>query len=820
MGIVVMSGRFKTRFLFALLFSCLAQAQVANATVYSDGETGTDDWAVFDNTPPGARVETVFNPQAQSLITRTQGTGRDNRYLLGGLSAASGWNNTRESVLSWRMASSEPYALMLYLDTVRGSRQLFYSPSNSDLLKNPGNDTIHFGLGSASQDGNWQSFERDLAADVALGEPGNRLESVHGLMILGSIRIDDIVLGAGGSAPPPDAASPPSARITASTATGTAPLTVFFDAAGSTAADNASIARHAWSFGNGDTAASAAASTTYSTPGSYTARLTVTDSEGLSDTATRIITVGRDAPAPSGNADSEAAARLLAQATFGATSGDIAAVERLGIAGWVDDQFTRQGTSQLAYVRAHPGSESLSGPRQHKWLIDAIDGQDQLRQRVAFAYSEIFVTSDVTQTLAREQYAMANYYDMLSRQAFGNYRDLLEDVTLSPVMGLYLSMLQNAKADPATNTRADENFAREVMQLFSIGLHELDRNGNVRRDAAGEPIPAYTQADVEEYARVFTGWNYADADRWDRGPADAFTNKLMPMRPYPGFHDSGKKALLRGAISPAGISAEADLDNALDSLFNHPNVGPFLGRQLIQRLVTSNPSGAYVGRVAAAFDDNGSGVRGDMRAVIRAILLDDEARNGHLSIPDFGKLREPLIRWTHLWRAFNVQRGTASQNNQYNHGSPYIYAGRDFLGQSVLSAASVFNFFSPDHAPLGPIRDAGLVAPESEIYSDAYILATLSRLNSLTQIHYQGANANSLNTSHIDIRQETELAANAGALLDRLDLLLLSGQMSAGLRSILLSHMEALLADESGRSQRVRDGITLIMASPEYLVQK
>ena len=517
----------------------------------------------------------------------------------------------------------------------------------------------------------------------------------------------------------------------------------------------------------------------------------------------------------------EAAARLLSQATFGTTMADIEAVKTLGIAGWVDDQFARQGTPHLTYARDYPGSESLTGPRQFKWLIDAVDGDDQLRQRVAFAYSEIFVTSDVTQTLKREQYAMANYYDILRNNAFANYRDLLREVTLNPVMGLYLSMLQNARADPEKNTRADENFAREVMQLFSIGLYQLNNDGTRRIDSnTGKPLPAYTQADVEEYARVFTGWNYSDADRWDRSPADAFTNKLLPMTPFAGFHDSGRKQLLGGVISPAGLSAADDLDVALDSLFNHPNVGPFIGKQLIQRLVTSNPSNAFVGRVASAFNNNGAGVRGDMRAVVRAILLDPEARAGYANVANFGKLREPLIRWTNLWRAFNVQRGARSTNGQYNHGSPYIYNGADFLGQSVLSANSVFNFFHPDYAPPGPVRDSNLVAPEAEIYSDANILTTTARLNQLIQVHYQGGGDNARNTSYIDIAEETALASSPQALLDRLNILLLSGQMSGGLRQILSDHMESLPGDERGRSQRVRDGITLIMASPEYLVQK
>lgn len=533
-----------------------------------------------------------------------------------------------------------------------------------------------------------------------------------------------------------------------------------------------------------------------------------------------IDTANADIPPAMVNTDAMAAARLLAQATFGTTLNDIEEVKRLGVDGWLENQFSLKGSSQLAYSQSVPGSGSLSGPRQHKWLLDAINGEDQLRLRVAFAYSEIFVTSDLSQTLTREQYAMANYYDILLEHAFGNYRDLLEAVTLNPVMGLYLSMLQNAKADPAGNTRADENFAREVMQLFSIGLYQLNSDGSVVKDSSGNPRPAYTQRDIEEYARVFTGWNYADANAWNRPPAGGFTNKFLPMRPYPGYHDQGSKQLLRGVVSPAGISTEQDLDIALDSLFNHPNVGPFIGKQLIQRLVTSNPSPGYVARVSAAFNNNGSGVRGDMRAVIKAILVDAEARNGYTAIANYGKLREPLLRWTHLWRAFNVQRGLQSNNGQYNHASPYIQHSGDFLGQAVLSSPSVFNFFHANYAPLGAVRNANLVAPEAEIYSDAYILATTSKLSTLTQIYHQGANENSRNRSYIDISRETAMAASPAELLDHLNLLLMSGQMTSELRSILHSHLLTLANDEAGRSQRVRDAIILIMSSPAYLVQK
>lgn len=832
-----MDARFALQWslLLSLLFSLIGQS--ALATTYSNAESGDDGWTVFDNRPAGATIRVVNDAARNSRVISFTGDGRSNSYLLGGINASSGWNNRREFIFEWKLATTEPTVVQVYVDTTSGVRRMVYTKSNSDSLKNPSNNTISFGLGSSIVDGVWRTNQRDLANDVAVGEPGNRLLGVNGIVVLGTARIDDVVLITGGGEP----SEPPSSSFSSSATSGTAPLRVTFNGSGSTAEPPATVTDYAWNFANGITDNGVSATTTFSEPGSYRVRLTVTDSNSLTDTSSRTITVtdggsssggsssGSSSSGSSGsgsssggNIDPESAdaARLLSQAAFGASTRDIAAVRRLGVAGWIEDQFSRRGSSHLEYARNHPGSGSLTGPRQHKWLINAIDGNDQLRQRVAFALSQILVVSDVTQVLDREQYAIANYYDMLSEHAFGNYRELLEDMTLSPIMGLYLSMLQNARSDPDENTRADENFAREIMQLFTIGLHELNNNGSQRLDSNSRPIPAYTQRDVEEYARVFTGWNYSDANRWDRAPADGFTNKFLPMRPFPGYHDTGRKVLLGGVVARAGLSPEADLDVALDSLFNHRNVGPFIGKQLIQRLVTSNPGIGYVGRVARAFNNNGAGVRGDLRAVIRAILLDPEARTGHTRLANYGKLREPLLRWTHLWRAFNVQRGARSTFDKYNHGSPYIYAGRDFLGQSVLSANSVFGFFRPEYAPLGAVREAGIVAPEAQIYTDAFILTTTARLTSFTQTFYQGANQNSLNSSHIDITQETALAARPQQLLDRLNLLLLSGQMSSGLRTILLNHMATLDGDEAGRSQRVRDCITLIMASPEYLVQK
>ena len=786
-------------------------------TIYSDADDGTEGWVVFDNTPAGATIRAAFDATLQSQVISTLGAGRSNRYLLGGLTGTTGWNNRSQSVLSWDMSTDESFGVQIYVDTIRGIRVLNYTASNSDGLKNPSNNSISFGLGSATVGGGWIFQQRNLSDDVSRGEPGNNLLAVNGFMILGSLNVDNIALSGGAIEAPP---ASPTAVISASTTEGFAPLTINFNGTGSSAVGNARLTGYLWNFANGDTATSQLGSTTYTSEGVYNVSLAVTDSNNVSDVKTITITVKENNEPPVVNTGAEAASRLLAQATFGATIADIELVQQLGIQGWIDDQFTRQGLSQLSYLQFHPGSASLSGPRQHKWLFDAVEGDDQLRQRVAFALSQIFVTSDVGETLKREQEAMANYYDILLNNAFGNYRDLLEEITLNPVMGLYLSMIQNPKGDSTTGARADENYAREVMQLFSIGLHELNNNGTIRTDGNGLPRPAYTQADVEEYARIFTGWTNADAIRFDHPQAGANTNKFLQMEPFEGFHDFAEKQLLRGGVSPAGLSEQDDLKNALDSIFNHPNVGPFFGTQLIKRLVTSNPTPAYIARVANTFNDNGSGVRGDLLAVTRAILIDPEARNGHLDVPNFGKLREPLLRWTHLWRAFNAQRGTDSTFNQFNHGSPDIQLGGQFLGQGVLSAPSVFNFYFPDYAPLGVIRESNLVAPEAEIYTDAYILTTTEKLTALTQNFNSAGNDNSRRNSYIDISAETDLAANTEALLDHLDLLLLSGQMNQQMRVVMLDHLNALPADEPGRVQRVLDGITLIMASPQYLVQK
>jgi len=401
----------------------------------------------------------------------------------------------------------------------------------------------------------------------------------------------------------------------------------------------------------------------------------------------------------------------------------------------------------------------------------------------------------------------------LRKNAFGNYRTLLEDVTKSPVMGLYLSTLQNAKGDASGSTRADENYGREVLQLFSIGTHGLNLDGT----STGEP--AFTQAHVEEFARVFTGWNYKNADVWNKQLATG-EDKVSPMEPFEDYHDTGSKTLLGGVVSPAGLSAEADLDFALDNIANHPNVGPFISKQLIQRLVTSNPSPAYVRRVATQFNDNGNGERGDLAAVVRTILTDPEARTDNRPA-HFGKLREPVIRLSHMWRAFSVSPGDGnSDRGEYNTASPNFSNLEIATGQAVLRSPSVFNFFGPDFSAIGPVADNDLVAPEFEIMTDTNEIATTNRIaEQLYRFFATSDDQFATVQSYLNFDTELALAGDTDTLLDHLNTLLLAGSMSDALRIPLREHMNSLPDTESGRSFRVRDAVFLIFTSPDYLVQ-
>ncbi|MFQ6004945.1 MAG: DUF1800 family protein, partial [Woeseia sp.] len=389
--------------------------------------------------------------------------------------------------------------------------------------------------------------------------------------------------------------------------------------------------------------------------------------------------------------------QFLNQATFGATEAAAQQLINIRHAAWLDQQMAKSASLQLPYIQSLPRPQNVAQlhvDRVDIWFRNSLHGTDQLRQRVAFALSEILVVSQLG-ALSQAPYSVAGYYDLLAHSAFGNYRQLLEEVTLHPAMGVYLSMLGNEKPNPALNIRPDENYARELMQLFSIGLVELNNDGSLRLDAQNQPIPTYTQEIIEGFAHVFTGWNYAGAPSFHQARQNDF-NQTVPMQLYPDFHDTGAKTILNGVVLPAGQSGQQDLSDALDNVFNHPNVGPFVSIRLIQRLVTSNPSPGYVDRVASVFNDNGSGVRGDLGAVVQAILMDDEARPDTPMDLD-GKLKEPILRLTQLWRAYEA----SSRSGRYPFFGVFVV-----FGQGPLQSPSVFNFFSPFYAPPGEIRNS------------------------------------------------------------------------------------------------------------------
>jgi uncharacterized protein (DUF1800 family) len=549
-------------------------------------------------------------------------------------------------------------------------------------------------------------------------------------------------------------------------------------------------------------------------------------------------------PVPANQAE---AARFLQQATYGATYADISQVTALGYLGWINDQFTRPTSLHLELHQAMHAELSPYYTRQEDkdcefsygcnlsrhdaWMQIAVYGNDQLRQRVAFALSQFFVISDVSDNVGYSQLAMSDYYDTLAVNAFGNYRTLLEEVSLHPLMGRYLGMLQNEKANPSRNTEPDENFAREVMQLFSIGLVELNVNGTPRLDANGNTIPTYDNATISNMARALTGWNFGGAASWYVWEDDVkLPGLIRNMEALQTFHDTGAKTLLGGIATPANATAAADLRSALDSLANHPNVGPFLGRHLIQRLVTSNPSPAYVGRVAAVFNNNGSGVRGDMRAVIRQVLMDPEARDMAIANRDeYGKVKEPMLRLTAIWRAFNAQGQNVASTGLTptraflrNRG-----AGPD-MGQTVLSSGSVFNFYRPNYQPPGDLRTRGLFAPEMQILNEASALTTYNHLHG--RLYQMDSGDTTIPTTvtdpffytgrmRLNLTAEKALAVSPGALADRLNLLLLAGRMTPAMRRILVEAAYATPMNDGG-GDRVEDMIFLIASSPQFAVQR
>ncbi len=526
------------------------------------------------------------------------------------------------------------------------------------------------------------------------------------------------------------------------------------------------------------------------------------------------------------------AIRFLNQAAFGPNQDfkNVNEVMRLGFTNWINAQFTQPvGLQQPLIQRMERAKKNGVGGdvKVLSWWKQAMSqspSADPLRQRVGFALSEIFVISDHLDDLWNEPVGMMNYYDTLLQDSFGNFRTLLFDVAMHPCMGTYLNHLGNEKGDPAAGTYADENFAREVMQLFSIGLFDLNLDGTPKLDASNEPVQSYDNRAIKDMAKVMTGFGFGGKK------ADDFyyskENFTVPMRMYDEFHDMTRKSLLNGVVIEArpefdpetqgdtGAAALADLNTAIDMLFNHPNCPPFICRQLIQKLVTSNPSPAYVQRVASKFVNNGSGVRGDMQAVVRAILLDDEARQPEfMNTANSGKMKEPYLRTANLVRALHAHAANGVYDMRYLDEIHF---------QQPLSAPNVFNFFKPGYAPAGPVNDASLVAPEFQILNavtatavpNYYFWALRGGFN-------RWGSASRRKLVKPVLKNEMRLVNDVPELMRRLDLLLTGGTLPKEEHQVIREAVEAIRPDMwEWQKERVYMAIYLISTSPEFGILK
>lgn len=547
------------------------------------------------------------------------------------------------------------------------------------------------------------------------------------------------------------------------------------------------------------------------------------------------------------SAKTNAAAKLLYQASFGPTPETLLSAQQITRQQWIAAQMALAPswhyplTTQYCDGSMTPTTNVVDGndsantnkvennnpansraclkAQESVWLEHALTAKDQLRQRVAFALSQILVVSSKEPPLAKYGDGLAWYYDLLVKHSFGNYRDLLQDVTLSPAMGVYLSMQGNRKANLNKNTFPDENYAREVMQLFSLGLYQLDISGQTILDEQGNKLPSYQQDDVENLARVFTGWDLVENKRYGNrrtGRYDTF------MELSPKQHDYNEKVLF-GQHIKAGMKAEQELSTSLDLLFNHPNVGPFISRQLIQRLVASNPSPEYIKRIATVFNDNGAGVRGDLGAVVQAILLDDDAQTPLMS-PAL-KLKEPLLNYIGFLRAFSAKPTSEHYQLRQLNGT---------FGQGPMRADSVFNFYQPDFiANFNPQNqpqakfnylvanrvdsEASIavptnqqmtaVSPESQIMVDPLLIKQLSLI--FKQTMSNNANFN------LDLTAPLALSANSIDMLDYLDQLLLAGQMTPAFKAQLQAHLNHI----KNPKRQVKEAVYLIVSSADYAVQ-
>jgi uncharacterized protein (DUF1800 family) len=517
------------------------------------------------------------------------------------------------------------------------------------------------------------------------------------------------------------------------------------------------------------------------------------------------------------------AARLLEQATFGVTASDIAHVQSIGIDAYISEQFGYPPTQYTGYSytphtapvscksdgSSPPDAASLCAREQYTpfqvqldFFTHALNNPDQLRQRVAFALSQIMVVSSVQ---IYEAYGLASFENILLNDALGNFRTLLQDVTLSPTMGAYLDMANSDQTNPQNGTVPNQNYARELMQLFSIGLVELNPDGTQQLDDTGAPIPTFNGTTIDGLAAVFTGWTYPPLS----GASSQWTNPINysgTMVSFPGHHQAGTKTLLNGYTVPAGQTPEQDLGNALDDIFNHPNVGPFISQQLIQHLVTSNPSSAYVARVAEIFANNGVGVRGDLSAVVRAILEDPEARGPTPATNEFGHLREPALFITSTLRSLGGQSDGVLLRN-----------ASSAMGQPIYSPETVFSFYPPSYQ----IPGSQTLGPEFGIQNSATALARANFIN--TVIVQGGAAADPTVTGSTGTSINlTALASapNTGVLIGQLNQTLMHGSLPSDASNIILTAADVAAGTSSNPLAAARTACYLILTSAQYQVER
>jgi uncharacterized protein (DUF1800 family) len=502
------------------------------------------------------------------------------------------------------------------------------------------------------------------------------------------------------------------------------------------------------------------------------------------------------------------AVRFLEQSTWGPTPELVAHLQSVGYEQFLDEQFNAPASGYPTlplYPTTRDDATCPSGsacqrdnytayPIQTRFFTNALYGPDQLRQRVAFALHQIVVVSNVDIT---QPSWMTPYLQVLDRHALGNYRQLLYDISLNPAMGNYLDIAGNTKAVP------NENYGREVLQLFSLGTFRLNQDGTQQLDAEGQPVPSYTQTTVNNFARVFTGWRLATA------PATGVPNYIDPMVPNEGQHDTAAKTLLGGVVLPAGQNTRTDLNAAIDNIFNDPNVGPFVSKQLIQHLVTSNPSPAYVARVAAVFNGGLGSARGDLQAVVKTILLDPEARGDLKSDPNYGHLKHPVLLITNLLRAFHARSadGTGPSDG-------YLNPQAVNMGMDLFRPPSVFSYFSPSSGVPGT---AGVRGPEFGVLSTSTALRRANFVNTMV-FGSIAVGANSPTGTSLDLSELQALASTPDQLVQRLDLQLLHGTMSTALREAIVRAMIAVNANNP--LKRARTALYLVASSSQYQVEK